>query len=114
MQSPCCEPCLARGRSVPGNTVDHVVAVSRGGHPFPPLDGLMTMCAACHSQKTSAVERAGGSGLALKGCGPDGLPLDPKHHAWGYTPSKDQPPGAGDHPGASAQTYFERRGRRWD
>jgi hypothetical protein len=82
--SPVCEHCDRRGKLVTANTIDHVVAISKGGPPFPGLDGLMSLCATCHNQKTAAVDKPGSSGLSLKGCGPDGLPLDPAHHAWGY------------------------------
>jgi hypothetical protein len=113
-QTPFCQHCLARGQYRLGTHVDHVVAISKGGDPFPPLDGLSVLCHPCHNQKTSGVDRPGGSGLAVKGCGPDGLPLDPEHHAWGDTASKDEELGSKDRQRARAHTYFEKARRPWD
>ena len=59
---PWCEPCKRRDKPVQANTVDHCVPISQGGEPFPPLAGLMSMCASCHGYKTRAVDRPGGSG----------------------------------------------------
>jgi hypothetical protein len=77
------------GRVVTARHVDHVEAIAKGGDPFPPLSGLMSMCLPCHNTKTAALDRAGGSGLAFPGAGLDGLPIDPAHpwSAEGYTPS---------------------------
>lgn len=66
--NPLCEPCGRAGRIVPALLVDHVVAISDGGHPFPSLDGLASMCQHCHNEK-----HAGG----IKGCDVNGLPVDP-------------------------------------
>lgn len=90
--SPLCEPCEKLGRIVPANTVDHVIAIAKGGDAFPPLDGLMSMCPTCHGVKTAAMDRAGGSGIAFKGCDKSGLPVDPNHPFFdgGDTPLKDQ------------------------
>ena len=87
--SPLCEPCSKLGRVVPAHHVDHIVAIAAGGDAFPSLDGLMSMCQPCHSIKTAAVDRKGGSGIRFKGVGLDGLPVDPDHPfvAEGYTPS---------------------------
>lgn len=87
--SPLCEVCAKRGLAVPARHVDHVRAIAAGGDPFPPLDGLMAMCPSCHSIKTNAVDKPGGSGIRFKGVGLDGLPIDPDHPfvSEGYTPS---------------------------
>jgi len=112
--SPRCEPCEARGRATPANTVDHRVSINRGGSPFPPLSGLMSMCASCHNAKTWARDRGEGKGVAFPGAGDDGLPIDRDHPffrgAEGYTPSKDEGSGALDRLGARIFTKF-RRGR---
>ena len=76
---PLCETCERRGRKVVAEHVDHVVAIKQGGPAFPPMDGLRALCAPCHSIKTNALDRAGGKGVAIKGCDADGLPLDPDH-----------------------------------
>lgn len=78
-EKPLCEPCDVRGRKVVAKHVDHIVSIASGGQAFPAMDGLMSMCAPCHSIKTNAKDRKGGKGIAFKGCGPDGLPLDPGH-----------------------------------
>lgn len=84
--APLCEPCAARGKNVVANVVDHVIAISMGGDPFPPLSGLRSMCQACHNAKTRNVEKAGGSGLETHGIGADGFPVDPKHPAYAGDP----------------------------
>ncbi len=81
--APLCEMCLKRGRDVIAEAVDHVVAIAKGGEPFPALEGLMSLCWSCHSSKTANVDRTGGTGIAMKGAGLDGLPLDPAHPFFG-------------------------------
>lgn len=76
---PLCEPCERRGIPTPARHVDHKVSMASGGDPFPPLSGLMAMCPSCHSIKTAAKDRRGGSGVAFKGCDVEGMPLDPAH-----------------------------------
>jgi hypothetical protein len=46
------------------------------------------MCTACHNAKTRNVEQLGARHV-IKGCDERGLPVDPAHPFWGYTPSKD-------------------------
>lgn len=78
---PLCEPCKRRGRVTAANTVDHRTAVKAGGDPFPPIDGLESMCPPCHAIKTAAEDRPdrrAGRGF-LRGCDADGNPLDPDH-----------------------------------
>jgi hypothetical protein len=75
--SPLCEPCRSLGRVVAANTVDHIISIASGGEAFPALTGLTSMCASCHSRKTSAVDRpdrAAGHGV-IRGCDADGRPL---------------------------------------
>ena len=96
--SPLCKPCELRGRVVAANTVDHRVSIANGGDPFPALDGLTSMCPSCHSVKTRAVDRPGGSGVAFPGCDASGLPVDPSHPffggpAQGYTPPQGRAAG---------------------
>ncbi|MCW0047199.1 HNH endonuclease [Brevundimonas sp. BT-123] len=78
-ETPLCETCAMRGRRVIAEHVDHVVSIASGGYAFPALDWLRSLCPPCHSIKTNALDRAGGKGVAIKGCGADGLPLDPNH-----------------------------------
>lgn len=113
--SPFCEPCLMRGKRVKATTVDHCVAIAKGGEPFPPLDELMSMCHSDHNAKTAAVDRAGGDGVRFKGFGPDGLPIDPQHPCYGAegdTPSKDEGLRGADRRGHRISTKF-RGGRTW-
>jgi hypothetical protein len=80
---PLCEVCERRGKLVAADTVDHVIAIAKGGEAFPALDGLMSLCESCHNQKTARLDGAFGrearDGLAFKGCGVDGFPVDPNH-----------------------------------
>lgn len=115
--SPMCEACARRGVVTPARHVDHVRAVSAGGDPFPPLDGLAALCPSCHSRKTAAMDRPGGKGAGWGGVGLDGLPVDPDHPFLtgnqGDTPSKDGRMTPRDRLGARARTKFP-PGRRQD
>lgn len=115
---PLCEPCQHRGAITPANTVDHVRSMASGGAPFPPLDSLMSMCERCHNGKTNAIDKPGGSGVAFKGCGLDGLPVDRAHPFLdkGYTPSQDGEPTGRDRRDHRAITKFGNRKKRapWD
>lgn len=78
---PACRQCRAEGSLTLANTVDHVVAISAGGDPFPGHDGLQSLCASCHGWKTSAGLEAGAvrSTKPRRGCDADGRPIDPRH-----------------------------------
>ncbi|MEY9098235.1 hypothetical protein ABIA24_001144 [Sinorhizobium fredii] len=82
--SPLCEPCIRREVVEPATVVDHIVAISKGGEPFPPLSGLMAMCEPCHNAKTNAKDHPNATGFrrALKGFDVDGNPIDPE--GWGF------------------------------
>lgn len=112
--TPLCEPCSRRGVLIVANTVDHRVSIANGGEPFPALDGLTSMCPACHNAKTKAVDVPGGSGVAFPGCDVSGMPIDPDHPAYaqGYTPLKDQRLGRRDRLGLRSRTKFRPRGGR--
>lgn len=105
-EQPTCEVCDRRGVCILASHVDHVVAIASGGEPFPPTAKLMSLCPSCHSVKTNAKDNphafGGGGGLAFKGCGVDGVPIDAEHPFFteGYTPSKDEDPPAWDRRGA--------------
>jgi 5-methylcytosine-specific restriction enzyme A len=77
-QKPLCEPCDVRGDITLANAVDHVTPINAGGDPFPPLDGLMSMCERCHNEKTAANDRKHKKPFArkLKGCDANGNPFD--------------------------------------
>lgn len=111
---PLCQACSRRGLVTPASHVDHVLSIKQGGEPFPPLAGLMSLCPSCHSIKTNAKDRAGGKGVAFKGCDADGVPLDPEHPfvAEGYTPSQDGEPSRRG-PAGTSQTHLVRDFSRW-
>lgn len=71
---PLCEVCLRREVVEVARVVDHIVPIAAGGDKLPPLSGLMSMCQACHNQKTGA-ERSGRKGSRYKGCDVNGDPL---------------------------------------
>lgn len=74
---PLCEACLRREVVEPATVVDHIIAINKGGDPFPPLDQLMSMCEPCHNTKTNAVDHPNASGFrrAIKGFDVDGNPI---------------------------------------
>lgn len=72
-----CELCLKIGRIEPAIAVDHVTAINKGGAAYPSLDQLMSLCAACHNQKTRHEQL--GRDYTVKGCDVFGRPLDPNH-----------------------------------
>ena len=76
---PLCFACNLRGRTEPAVAVDHIKAVSAGGDPFPPFEGLMSLCERCHNEKTNAVDRPDRAmkGRRFKGFDLDGNPIDP-------------------------------------
>ena len=75
---PLCEPCRARGDTKAANTVDHIKPINAGGDPFPPLDGLTSMCGRCHNEKTAANDRRHKKPFArkVKGFDAAGNPVD--------------------------------------
>lgn len=76
---PLCEACLRREVVEEAKVVDHIIAIAKGGDPFPPLSGLMSMCEPCHNTKTNAVDHPNATGFrrAMKGFDVDGNPIDP-------------------------------------
>ncbi|MCI9500189.1 MAG: HNH endonuclease [Enterobacter hormaechei subsp. steigerwaltii] len=46
-----CMLCLADGRAVPANEVDHIIALAHGGTDV--LDNLQSLCTPCHRHKTA-------------------------------------------------------------
>lgn len=74
--TPFCEMC-----GTVADQVDHIVAVEAGGAPFD-QSNLQSLCQKCHSAKTfyedGAFNNKRGK-MKLKGCRPDGTPIDPAH-----------------------------------
>lgn len=112
-ETPLCEACERVGVVTPANHVDHRQAIKAGGAPFPTLDGLASLCASCHSIKTNAEDRPDRRArpALARGCGVDGLPLDPDHPfvAGGY-PHKGRP-SAASRTGPPPHLQLVRRGR---
>lgn len=50
---PMCRGCKDMGRLTRANTVDHITAISDGGHAFPGHEGLASYCGPCHGAKTA-------------------------------------------------------------
>ena len=85
-RNPLCEVCLQRTEIVAAEVVDHRVPISERGRKerwmseaFPPLDGLASLCASHHNQKTRA-EQLGQTDWMRAGCDIFGRPNDPDHH----------------------------------
>jgi 5-methylcytosine-specific restriction endonuclease McrA len=78
MEKPCCELCMDDGFVVPATVVDHLVAISKGGDPYPALHGLLSLCVRCHNTKTTVIEQLGRA-YFYRGCDINGMPLDPEH-----------------------------------
>lgn len=76
-----CEQCERDGRLTIATVVDHVQPVNHGGAPFPPLDGLASLCLPCHSAKTARGIEAGAAktNRPRRGCDADGRPIDANH-----------------------------------
>jgi 5-methylcytosine-specific restriction endonuclease McrA len=58
-ENPLCELCLDSGVVEAATVVDHLVAIKKGGEPFPPLYAMLSLCAPCHSTKTRVIEQLG-------------------------------------------------------
>ncbi len=87
VETPLCEVCIRREVVEVATVVDHVLAIAKGGEPFPALHELMSMCAPCHNIKTRAMDSADSTGFrrAFKGCDVDGNPIDPD--GWEHPPT---------------------------
>jgi 5-methylcytosine-specific restriction protein A len=78
--NPLCEHCFRCSKIEPATTVDHKVRVrAAGGQAFPPLDGLTSLCEACHNRKTRGEQLGRELPPLRKGCDENGYPLDPNH-----------------------------------
>jgi 5-methylcytosine-specific restriction protein A len=75
--NPLCRMCLndSPRRLTPGTVVDHVVP--HRGDPALLYDpaNLQTLCAPHHNGAKQSEEKSG----RVRGCGPDGMPIDPGH-----------------------------------
>jgi 5-methylcytosine-specific restriction protein A len=73
--NPLCEYCQPHRVTV-ATEVDHKVAINNGGDPWS-MENLASACSDCHKSKTVADKM--GTEWKRKGCGVDGLPIDPSH-----------------------------------
>jgi len=71
---PLCRMCRDIGKTTLASCVDHIIPIRDGGTDA--RDNLQSLCATCHSGAKASFERTG----KVKGCGLDGVPLDPQHH----------------------------------
>ena len=67
-EDPLCVRCLAEGRTVAGEEVDHIVPLHQGGTDV--RHNLQVLCSTCHAEKTRAEMRD----THRQGCTVDGLP----------------------------------------
>jgi 5-methylcytosine-specific restriction protein A len=52
--NPLCERCLAKGKVIQAEEVDHVISVSQQPELLLVMDNLQSLCTPCHSKKTRA------------------------------------------------------------
>ena len=76
---PLCEICQRRNLFVEAVAVDHFKPIRLGGHPFPQLSELLSLCERCHNEKTAAFDKPVPAAFRrrFKGCDADGNPIDP-------------------------------------
>ena len=74
---PLCRMCEQIGKTTLAVLVDHVVPHKGDVAKFWDQAGnWQSLCGTCHSGAKASFERTG----RVKGCGLDGVPLDPQHH----------------------------------
>jgi len=71
---PLCRLCLAEGKVVAATVADQITPWRGDVNAFW-LGPLQSLCAHCHESRKKFRERHGYD----RGCGSDGLPLDPRH-----------------------------------
>lgn len=74
-REPHCRVCAMVGIKTRATEVDHILAITAGGHPTNPAN-LRSLCKTHHSQKTMMVDGMHrNSGKSLVTSGPDGFPI---------------------------------------
>jgi 5-methylcytosine-specific restriction enzyme A len=68
-RQPLCADCRADGKVRAATDVHHPHELSRGGSRFDE-ENMISVCSEHHHQR---------HGASIKGCTPDGMPLDPAH-----------------------------------
>jgi 5-methylcytosine-specific restriction enzyme A len=71
---PLCVYCLARGKVVAAEVIDHIVAMARGGDAYAP-ENRQPLCSDCNAIKAATIDK----GLPNKN--PDFGPLPLSHHS---------------------------------
>ena len=71
-ENPLCVMCQAQGRTTIATDLDHIVPLYKGGKDEP--ENRQGLCTSCHEVKTRR-----DMGQSVKGCGPDGIPVDDEH-----------------------------------
>lgn len=80
-RQPLCEHCQLIEETTTARVVDHLVAISNGGSPFPSLDELQSLCQICHNRKTGSDKI--GQDHVVKGYDLEGNPIDQSHEWYG-------------------------------
>ena len=75
-RSPLCVWCSAVGKTVVATDVDHIQPIKQGGAALDP-ENFRSLCRSCHSAVTA--RQLNKTDKPMKGCGADGLPIDPAH-----------------------------------
>lgn len=75
-ENPFCVLCERLGRTTPATVVDHIVPHRGDHHLFWKPENHQALCKPCHDGAKRELEASG----TLRGCGVDGVPLDPSHH----------------------------------
>lgn len=73
---PTCVMCVRLGRVRASTVVDHIIPHRGDSGLFWDSSNWQALCKTCHDAIKQALEASG----VLRGCGADGLPLDPNHH----------------------------------
>jgi len=76
-EEPLCRMCLAAGRIVPSQVIDHIEP-HHGNHKlFFNRENLQSLCKSCHDSRKALIENKGHSAA----CDVNGFPLD-EGHPW--------------------------------
>ena len=113
---PLCQACENRGELVAAEVVDHNTPINLGGDPFPGLDGLTSLCARCHNEKTASFDKQGGNvtGRRFKGCDEQGNPVDGADGWFGTGGASNQENRSCQGPAPKAHVYLIKDLKKWD
>ena len=75
-KEPLCRMCAHMGWSIPATVVDHIKPFRDDWSLRLDPDNLQSLCKEHHDSHKQAEDRSG----RVRGCGTDGVPLDPNHH----------------------------------